>query len=184
MRPNIPGILAPRLNERFRAALGDKRGVAAVEFALIAVPFFFLLFGLLEIALLFIMTTVLEHAVMEASRDIRTGRFQAGSLNEEAFRTMICDRMMDLMSCDDRLAIDVKTFSNFTSTTNPSPIDSDGELDDSEFEFKPGGANEIVVVRAYYTWSLITPIMSKPLENMAGGRHLISAVAVFRNEPF
>ena len=46
---------------------------------MIAVPFFFLLFGLLEVALIFIMSTVLEHAVNEASRDIRTGRFQAGA---------------------------------------------------------------------------------------------------------
>lgn len=173
-----------RLARRFHAWCADRRGIAAVEFALIAVPFFFLMFGLLEIALLFIMSTVLEHSVTEVSRDIRTGQFQDAGLTEVAFKNMICDELFGLLACDARLRIDVKTFSDFTSTSNPSPIDSHGEFDDTGFTFDPGGSDDIVVVRVFYQWDLVTPILSKPLENMSNGRRLLSGVAVFRNEPF
>jgi Flp pilus assembly protein TadG len=194
MLNNIPGLLAPRWNAALSRWADARRGSAAVEFALIAVPFFFLLFGLLEIALIFIMGTVLEHAVNEAARDIRTGNFQdttvpSGQTQEEFFKQKVCDRLMDLMTCDSRLKIDVQAETSFggssTTLTYKPPGDPDeGEIDDTGFGFEAGGADEVVVVRAYYEWSLITPIMSKPLESLPNGRHLLSAVAVFRNEPF
>lgn len=194
MLNNIPGFLAPRWNVALSRWAESRRGAAAVEFALIAVPFFFLLFGLLEIALIFIMGTVLEHAVNEAARDIRTGNFQdtavpAGQTQEEFFKQKVCDRLMDLMTCDSRLKIDVQAETSFggssTTLTYKPPGDPDeGEIDDTGFGFEAGGADEVVVVRAYYEWSLITPILSKPLESLPNGRHLLSAVAVFRNEPF
>ena len=190
----IPGLLAPRWNAAFSRWAEARRGAAAVEFALIAVPFFFLLFGLLEIALIFIMSTVLEHAVNEAARDIRTGNFQSAALPsgvtaEEQFKQNVCDRLMDLMSCDSRLKIDVQAETSFGGsstalTFKPAGDPDEGEIDDTGFGFKAGGADEVVVVRAYYEWSLITPILSKPLESLPNGRHLLSAVAVFRNEPF
>jgi len=193
--PNrIPGLLAPRWNAALSRWAESRRGSAAVEFALIAVPFFFLLFGLLEIALIFIMGTVLEHAVNEAAREIRTGNFQnaalpSGVTAEEHFKQKICDRLMDLMSCDARLKIDVQAEASFGGsstalTFKPEGDPDEGEIDDSGFGFEAGGADEVIVVRAYYEWSLITPVMSKPLESLPNGRHLLSAVAVFRNEPF
>ena len=57
-------------------------------------------------------------------------------------------------------------------------------FDDGDFDFQPGSANDIVAVRVYYEWSLVTPILSAPLANMANGKHLIQAATVFRNEPF
>ena len=187
MLPSPPGLRAKKWNAALHLWAADKRGAAAVEFALIAIPFFFLLFGLLELALIFVMGTVLEHAVHEAGRQIRTGQFQTATssqTDEVRFKQMICDRLMDLMSCDARLMIDVKSFSSFGASTNAVSFKSNGELDTDAFDVSPGAADEIVVVRAYYSWGLITPIMSKPLENLPNGRHLLSAVAVFRNEPF
>ena len=72
----------------------------------------------------------------------------------------------------------------FRSTDNPSAIDGDGNLDDSDFEFSPGNANEIVVVRVFYEWELLTPVLSAPLANMSNGRRLLQATVAFRNEPF
>ena len=194
MRNHIPGILAPKWHDALERWAADKRGIAAVEFALIAVPFFFLLFGLLEIALIFIMGTVLEHAVSETARDIRTGTFQSetiptGKTAEEVFRERVCDRLMELMSCDSRLKIDVQAETSFGGSSTelkfkPPGDPDEGEIDDTGFGFEAGGSDEVVVVRAYYEWSLITPVLSKPLESLPNGRHLLSAVAVFRNEPF
>ena len=181
-KPN--GILASRLNRKFMEWARERRGATAVEFGLIAVPFFFIIFGLMEICLIFIMSTVLEHAVSDAAREIRTGQAQEAGFSQIDFRKSVCDKMFDLMGCDSNLHIDVKELSSFSTADLSSPIDSNGNFDDSDFDFEPGGANEIVAVRVFYEWGLVTPILSAPLANLANGKHLIQATAVFRNEPF
>ncbi|MEM9054639.1 MAG: TadE/TadG family type IV pilus assembly protein [Pseudomonadota bacterium] len=184
MTVSVPGLLAPRLQAGLKRWAEDKRGIAAVEFALIATPFFFLLFGLLEVCVLFIMSSVLEHGVNEAARSIRTGEMQQNGFGQAVFKAAICAELFDLLDCDAKLQLDVQTFSNFSTTDNPNPIDGDGNLNSDSFGFDPGGANEIVVVRVFYEWELITPLLTKPLSNMSGDRHLLQATAAFRNEPF
>ncbi|MEQ8301194.1 MAG: pilus assembly protein [Hyphomonas sp.] len=178
------GIYAPRLMAKWNAYAQDRRGAAAVEFAMVAIPFFLLVFGLLEVCLLFIVSTVLEHAVQEASRQIRTGQAQESGFNEQNFRTSVCDKFFGLLNCDDGLHIDVKAIDNFGAANLTSPIDADGEFDDDGFEYDPGGPNDIVAVRVFYEWNLITPVLTAPLANMADSKYLVQGNAVFRNEPF
>ena len=181
----IPGIAAPIWLERFREWAADKRGVAAVEFAMIAIPFFFLIFGLLEVCVIFIMSAVLEHGLNEAARGIRTGELQSGEdFDRDAFEDIVCAEVFDMFECKGKIQLDVKTFDSVATTSDMTPLDDDGELDTTGFEFDPGGRDDIVVVRAFYAWELITPIMSKPLANMSDNRHLLQATTVFRNEPF
>lgn len=187
----IPGVFAPRWQKKLEAFANDNRGIAAVEFALIAMPFFFLIFGLLEVCVIFIMSSILEHAAGEAARQIRTGQLQTfGHVDtataQAAFRTDVCDELFGLMSCDTRLKIDVQKFNSF-STTGGSSLDFDGttgDLDDTGFGFVAGGQNEIVVIRVFYEWDLIIPVMSAPLSNMSDNRRLLQATVAFRNEPF
>ncbi|MEM1086176.1 MAG: TadE/TadG family type IV pilus assembly protein [Pseudomonadota bacterium] len=180
----IPGLVAPRLQAAIEQWADDKRGVAAVEFALIATPFFFLIFGLLEVCVLFIMSSVLEHGVNEAARGIRTGQLQENGFGQVAFKNAVCAELFDLLDCDAKLRFDVKTFDSFSDTQNPDVLDGSGNLDDSDFDFDMGDANDIVVVRAFYEWQLITPILSAPLSNMSSDRRLLQATVAFRNEPF
>lgn len=181
----FPGVLAPIYLEKLKSWATDKRGVAAVEFAMIAAPFFFLIFGLLEICVIFIMSSVLEHGLNEAARGIRTGQLQSGEeFNRDAFEDIVCAEIFDLFECKGKIQLDVKTFENFSSTSNPSPIDDDGNLDMTGFDFDPGEANDIVVVRAFYQWDLMTPVLSAPLANLAGNKRLLQSTVVFRNEPF
>jgi Flp pilus assembly protein TadG len=184
MRSPNAGFLTYRLQRKLAEWATERRGQTAVEFALIAAPFFFIIFGLMEICLIFIMSTVLEHAVSDASREIRTGQAQEAGFSKVEFQNSVCDEMFGLMGCDASLHIDVKRLTSFSAANLASPLDSDGNFDDSDFDFQPGGANEIVAVRVYYEWGLVTPILSAPLANMANGKHLISATTVFRNEPF
>jgi len=187
------GVFAPRWQKKLEAFADDKRGIAAVEFALIAMPFFFLIFGLLEVCVIFIMSSILEHAASEASRQIRTGQIQtAGHADSAAAKTAflddVCDELFGMMSCDSgKLMIDVQKFSSFGSTGGQS-LDFDGttgDLDDSGFGFDTGAQNEIVVIRVFYEWDLIIPVMSAPLDNMGGSsRRLLQSTVAFRNEPF
>ena len=178
------GILAPRLRRKFREWCENRRGATAVEFALVSVPFFFLIFGLLEVCLLFIMSTVLEHSLGEASRKIRTGQAQDSGFTKVEFRQEVCSNFYNLLDCDERLYIDVRSLDKFSTADLTAPLGGDGEIDDTDFKYDPGSANDIVAVRVFYEWELMTPWVSAPLSNLPNNRHLIQANAVFRNEPF
>ena len=178
------GLLAPRFMAKWTAYADDRRGVTAVEFAMVAVPFFLLVFGLLEVCLLFIVSTVMEHAIQEASRQIRTGQAQESGFNEQNFRTTVCDKFFGLLDCDDKLHIDVQAIDNFGAANLTSPINADGDFDDGGFTYDPGGPNDIVAVRVFYEWNLITPVLTAPLANMNGSKYVVQGNAVFRNEPF
>ena len=68
---------APRSRAAMRAAWRrDERGSAAIEFAIIAPIFFFLMFVIAETALVFIAEQVMDNAVFETARLIRTGQAQ------------------------------------------------------------------------------------------------------------
>ena len=57
-------------------------------------------------------------------------------------------------------------------------------MDTSDFGWDPGDAGDIVLVRVFYRWSLLTPNFGGALSNMKDNQRLISAATVFRNEPF
>jgi len=178
------------LTQRWKANMDkwaqDNSGSAAVEFALIATPFLFLLTGLLEVSLIFIVTTTLEHGINEASRDIRTGSLQnAGLILTRAdFVESVCDELFGLLSCEDNLDVDVRAFTAFTGANLSNGIDDNGNYSNLDFQFQPGVRNDIVLARVYYEWNLITPGFSAPLENLTNGNRLITAAVAFRNEPF
>ena len=181
----IPGVFAPAWRKQLERFAADKRGLAAVEFAMIAIPFFLLIFGLLEVCVIFIMSSVLEHGASEAARSIRTGQFQQAGFDQAQFKNDICGELFGMLSCDSKLQLDVKTFADFASTGNPDPIDpATGDLATGSFGFSPGAQNQIVVVRVFYEWDLLIPVMSAPLANMSGNRRLLQATIAFRNEPF
>lgn len=174
----------PLWKRRYQAFLDAREGATALEFAMIALPFFILIFGLIEIGLIFIISMTLDWGVGEAARKIRTGQMQSASADLAEFKKTVCDNLFDLIDCDDKLRLDVRTFSNFTDVSNPLPIDEDGNVTEDTLQFSMGGADEIVMVRAYYEWSLITPVMSASLQNLSGNKRLLVSTAVFRNEPF
>src|ERR1700761_8011540 len=90
----------PLWRRRFDAFVGDMRGVAAVEFALIAFPFFILIFGLIEVVMIFILTSTLDYGVMEAARRVRTGELQNSGQGLAEFKTAVCGELFNLLDCD------------------------------------------------------------------------------------
>jgi Flp pilus assembly protein TadG len=163
-------------------------GATAVEFALIAAPFLALMFGILELGMVFMVSTTLDNATDTAARQIRTGQVQTGGGTVATFKSTICDHMAWLgSSCDANLYLQVQTFPKFAdvAVTDPS---TQAALDDMKTDpskyFVPGGPEDIVVVRAYYEWDLITPLLNDGLGNLPGGKRLIMSTATFRNEPY
>lgn len=172
---------AKSLLGRFRR---DHDGATAVEFAIVATPFLALIFGILDLGLVFLVSTTLENAVDEASRTIRTGELQTAGGTATTFKTAVCNEMSWLgADCSSAVHVDVRTFPTFSDVTFSDPT-TDGAFDDSKTAFAPGGSEDIVLVRVYYEWSLMTPLMNPGLKNLANGNRMISATATFRTEPY
>ena len=168
-----------------RAFIEARSGAAAVEMALVATPFFMLLFGIIELSLIFLVSSSLENATAQAARTIRTGSFQNGaSPTAAAFKTTICNNFGWMQGdCANNLYVDVRTFQTFASITAPQPVQN-GVFNPGALTCNPGSPGDIVVVRAYYQWPLIAPLMSQALQQLNGGTTLITSTATFRNEPY
>jgi Flp pilus assembly protein TadG len=170
---------------RLRGFLKAQGGQAAVELALVATPFFLLLFGIVELGLIFLASSSLENATAQAARTIRTGSFQNGSApTSAALKSAICANFTWMPgSCSSNLYLDVRTFSSFSTVSAAQPVQN-GVFNPSALSCNPGGPGDIVVVRAYYLWPLVAPLMSKALQQVDNGKTLITSTATFRNEPY
>jgi Flp pilus assembly protein TadG len=160
-----------------------KKGSAAVEFAMLAIPFFLLLYAVIDTSLVYFATQTLENGVSTAARQIKTGQAQASSMTQQQFRTLICNQISMLLACDSRLGIDVRRFTSFGGVTLPAALDANGNLTGS-YQFNMGSAGDIIVVRAFYAWPVLTPNFGQSLVNMNGNARLLTAAMAFKNEPF
>ncbi|MEX0839165.1 MAG: TadE/TadG family type IV pilus assembly protein [Parvibaculum sp.] len=167
---------------RLRPLRHDQRGSVAIEFSLLAVPFFALLFAMIETCVIYFATSNLDSVVANAGRMVRTGQVQAAGLSAGDFKTMICDQVTLVSDCESGLYIDVRNFSSFGGVSFLPLVDENGNLSGNT-QFQPGGAGDIVVVRAYYSWGVMSP-GSVGLSNLEGGGRLIASSVAFRNEPF
>lgn len=184
--------LKNRSLRRMRHYLKNREGTAAIEFAILAIPFFMLLFAILELAIVFFINSTLNHSVSEAGRQIRTGNFQACG-SQANFKKLVCNNMRGLGNCEKRLRIDVVSGSDFgsiTLTEPPEPAKKDPDDPSSTDDIPNGdwentGANAPVVIRGLYYHKLVLPPQLTRLENVSGtGVRLLSSTTAFKNEPF
>ena len=170
----------------------ETKGAAGIEFAIIAPVFFMLLWAIFETGLVFFASQTLVHGLQTTSRQIRTGQAASDELTQSQFRTMVCNQVNYLLSCDaDKLYIDVQAFSTFGGVGFPAPLKPDGTFDNvnmNHFDIGESGnisgGSSIVLVRAFYVWPLFTPVFSHFFANMGTDKRLLSASVAFKNEPF
>jgi Flp pilus assembly protein TadG len=144
-----------------------------------------LLFGIIELAMIFLVSTSLDNATANAARTIRTGQLQtAGGATATTFKTTICNNLGWLSStCGSNLSVDVRTYAKFNDITLSDPI-VNKTFNAAALTFQPGNPEDIVVVRAYYQWTLFTPLLSGAVQKLNGGNTLLTSTLAFRNEPY
>jgi Flp pilus assembly protein TadG len=192
------GRLRQRRSGRLAQLRGNQSGSAAIEFAIISPFFFFLMFVIAETAMIFIAEQVMDNALLETARLIRTGQAQQGTwpnpdpeaephtMTEAEFRDMLCERMSVFVDCaGSDFFLDVKSYDSFAEMDTTTPLKEDSTFaDPGAFEF--GGPGDIVIVRTYYQWPT-NPIfgsMSLASQSLGNGKHLIGSFAAFCNEPY
>lgn len=173
---------------RFEHPPGNSRrrkreGAAAVEFAMIALPFFFMMFALLELGVIFTLDSVLSNATLGSSRLVRTRQAQNAGMTAEQFRDDLCGRMSVFASqCDQRVSIDVRVIPAFDSPL-PDPMADGKTFDEGQMIFQPGGINSLVVVRVWYKQPLVTTFLGQALSRLNDGSARLMTTTAFRNEP-
>jgi Flp pilus assembly protein TadG len=179
-----------RRRNRFAVFIKDSKGATAVEFALVATPFLAILAALVQAFLLFFAQAVLENAVRASARQILTGQVQTQdvSLTQlqaiNAFHQIVCNNAAALFTCSG-LMVDVQVANNWSSANTGMPVltyDSSGNVNNT-WQFNPGNAGDIVVVRVMYLWPVFFGPIAFNLANQANGSREIMASAAFQNEP-
>lgn len=176
----IRNRLPVRLVRRFARR---EEGAAAVEFALVALPFLALTFAILETALVFFAGQTLEAAVADSARLIMTGQAQTANYAAKDFKDQVCSRIASLFDCQTGVYVDVKSYANFGAITSAQPV-TDSQFDPSKVGFSLAGPGCIQVVTLYYQWPIYVSLLGNNLANLNGSYRLLAATAVFRNEPY
>ena len=176
--PAVATVSVRNALDRFRR---NRRGSAAVEFALIAPLFFVTLFAILETAIV-----VLEQGTAESARLMLTHQAQDSGMTETAFKTDLCNRIKVLFNCNGALGnitVDVKVFAPGTAITITDPIVSGSFTGADAYSLPPSGSPNTVVIRVFYQWPLFVTQLGYNISNLSGGKRLLAATAAFHVEP-
>jgi len=179
----MPGLIASATS-RLRALARDERGVTAIEFGILALPFFTLILAILQTAIMFLATQVLDSAVEDASRRVRTGEGAAYTLSD--FRNYMCGFTFNLLDCS-QIQIQSQVISDFGSVNKAAPQTCNVTTCTWTAGWQNYGAvgcRSVVQVSAYYRYPLIVVLPYFNLKNQPDNYRLISAIRVFRSEPY
>jgi Flp pilus assembly protein TadG len=181
--PAVATVSVRNALDRFRR---NRRGSAAVEFALIAPLFFVTLFAILETAIVFFAGQLLEQGTQDSARMMLTHQAQDSGWDEAAFKTDLCNRIKVLFNCNGALAnitVDVKVFTPGTAITITDPIVAGSLTGPFTYSLPPSGSPNTVVIRTFYQWPLFVTQLGYNISNLNGSKRLLAATAAFHVEP-
>ncbi len=181
----LPRKLSGRLAELALRFWRRREGATAVEFGLIAVPFFLIIMATVQTAIVYMAQQELETVTEQASRYILTD--QEGNATQTQFAKTVCNQVSALFSCSG-LMINVVNYGTGTSfssanTTAPTLTYNPNGTVSNTWSFSPGTNGSIVVVQVMYQWPIYLKPFNFNLSNLPNGNRLLMATAVFRNEP-
>ena len=167
---------ARRKSGRFRR---DTRGVTAIEFALVIGPFLALTMGTIEVALVHLMRSSVSNALESASRSIYTGA--AGCATTQSIKTSICKRvgMQNEATCMGNIKVILEELDDFDGVRTTA----DANFDNIQDTVDAGEAESRMLLRTYYKWEVMFPLLSETLGGQDGVIILGNSTA-FKNEPF
>ena len=168
-----------------RRLLRDDGGAAAVEFAMVAIPFLFLILASLQIATIFFFDQALQTLTQKSARDLMTGNAQLANLTQSQFQTVVCNDAPSFFNCSN-LMVDVESASAYSSiSTTPLTLtyNAQGQVTNT-WSYSPGNPGDIVILRVMYNWPVFGGPMMLGLVNQPNNNHLLIGTAVFKNEPY
>jgi Flp pilus assembly protein TadG len=172
----------------------DRSGTTAIEFAMLAIPFSLLVFAILESCVSFAGQQVLANAADDVARQFRTGKERPREeLTLDKLEEMVCGHIeiMVAKGCPG-LKVDLRHYDSFAEMAKDGfqiydeqiALTKGGLPDPQGFSVDPGLAQSRNMLRVFYEWPVMTDFMRASMSNLAGGKTLHFAAAVWQNEPF
>ena len=167
----------------------DRRGAAALEFAVVSLPFLSLLIFLVELGYDFYAQVCLDYGVQTAARQIQIGAAQGASTAAVFRSNYLCPALSGLLPCS-AIAVNIQSLasgSDYYATVSVTlPKDKNGKLDTSGYQYCPGQPNQLMLVQAIYTSpsliGLVVPSMATA--TASGLAHVTMSSSAFINENF
>jgi Flp pilus assembly protein TadG len=184
-----------RLIRRRRLSLAtllrDEKGSAALEFAIVAMPFLLFVLGLLGIGLYLLANHSLQYGVEAAARKIRTGEAEKGRMTVGQFRQLVCREAGAFIDCG-KLSVIVQHGGNWSGVSPQACVDrnnkqtqSTGSANDQLTSYS-GSASEVVLVTLCYSWELAKYFDFLKFGSGSGGAGptILQAATAFKSEPY
>jgi len=185
----------PEWMRRFLASAAQRRGAAALEFAILAIPFLILILGTMEVGYDFFVQIALTNAVNVAARSVQVGTTQAeatGTAASSWVANAVCPALGGLLECG-QLYVSVSGIPSATGknyytyiSANPPSLTTMTSTSNSACT---GAAAQMMLLRAYYLSptfiGMLVPVWSQPSPLSPAKRvHVTYASAGFVNEYF
>jgi len=196
---NVTGRKRGRFIRRLIRLARGRRGVTAVEFALIAPVCMTLVCGFIDLSMVMFITNVMEGGLREASRYAITGYTVSGKTREQRIAEIIKDHSYNLIKPED-ITITYKVYPSFSDVGKPEPfvdsnnngvhdsgepftdINNNGQWDADMGAAGIGGPGDVVAYTVEYKWTLWTPLAAQIWPN--NGVITLNATVAVRNEPY
>jgi Flp pilus assembly protein TadG len=171
-----------------RQMIKSESGAAAVEFALVAFPFFMVMGCICETGLMLFAEYSIQAGVQDAARQIRTGQAQNSSMSAANFKSKICEITGIVIDCQNKLTVYVRPAATFASLATVMPnfmnVGAKPDGTPNPASYSCGAPEQAAGVLATYDWKFTMPFMTF-LGNFNGGKtRRLYGIAIFQNEPF
>ncbi len=170
----------------------DRRGVTALEFALIAVPLLLMLFGILQVGFYLKSRNDLDLVTSAAARQIMVGSVQSqyAALTADQFKAAyLCPNLPSTFSCD-QLVVTATMFdeadtagAGFYTFVGGSPPTVQVQTSEQTFCLGNGG-NYVYLQVAYPLSALSSAFGASALLGGLSSSGWLASSAAFKNEPF
>jgi Flp pilus assembly protein TadG len=140
------------LRRRFSSFSGDRRGAAAIEFALVSSPFILLLIGVLQMGFYFMAQSALDSGVSRTAETL-TNSFNAASLpplpNAAALKAAVTAGAGGLINNDATSQVEIRRLTSLDSAAVP--------IVDGTVDYDVTGSKSVLVLRAQASVLVFAP---------------------------
>lgn len=157
----------------------DRRGVNALEFALVATIFMFFIGAIFDIGILLFQQSMIDNATLRASRLIRTGQIQLAGTGSTMFTTQLCNDLTNVVDSCANIQYKVTAAATFAALSGTVSLNSTGTLAGAG-TFTPGTAGQDVIVQVAWRRPYIVPWVGNVVN--PGGNQVLTSVVALRNE--
>lgn len=172
----------------------NRRGVAAIEFAILAIPLFLMIMGGIEFGFMMFSKARLGGALQQAARMATTGNIETNGLNGEKIDAMVQAKLKVTGSAT--VDVEKSYYDSFDQVRKPEEKDSAGTAppycwtdvngnqrwDQDPSRAGLGEANDIVNYKVTVKYPVLFPLVTKTATGMSDV--VLTGQAALQNEPF